>query len=97
MFTAEIAMRRIKVSECTDKWQCARRHEIIFFFYFVTCVVGWQSFSFYFIAVKSKISLDGKWEIVIPVLTLIQISLIAVHAFLSILKSASCDAVSLLI
>ena len=63
----------------------------------MTCVVGWQSFSFYSTAIRSKISLDGKCEIVIPVLKLIYVSLIAAHVFLSILESASCGEVSLLI
>lgn len=64
-------------------------------FYDLCC--GWQLFSFYSAAIRSNISLDGKWEIVIPVLKLIRVSLIAANVFLSILESASCDEVSLLI
>lgn len=52
----------------------------------MTCAVGWQSLSFYSTAIRSKISLGRKGEIVIPVLKLIGV--IAAYVLLSMLESA---------
>lgn len=86
-------MRRVKVSQ-REVCQKALLSSVSSL-YFMT-VGGWQSFSFDSTAIRSKISLGGKWEMGIPV-SKFCVSPIAAQEWLSVLQSASCDEVSLLI
>lgn len=68
-----------------------------FLLVFYDCVVGWQLFSCDSTAIRSKISLGGKWEMGISVSKFFCVSLTAAHEWLSVLESASCAEVSLFI
>lgn len=69
----------------------------VFSLYCVTCIVGLQSFSFDSTVIRSKIPLGGKQGMGRPVSKFFCVSLIATHEWLSVLESASCDEVRLLI
>lgn len=92
-------MERVKVGEreVCQKALVSSVSSLYFMTLCIFCVVGWQLFPCDCTAIRSKISLGGKWEMVISVSKFFCVSLIAAHEWLSVLQSASCAEVSLLI